>query len=163
MTSDNSPIWFRLIYYLKQEGIYEFGPTIPYIIGAYQIYGKTLIPKENAIKLLFDEMLNAQLGHCAVIHKCPDIKQFVIGIQEKEICNLYYGKEILFENNQGEKTLFTTPNAKELGGSLEGAILNLEASLYEPLEMSKYSWDRLNKEWKHFDESDEKLIRKAIS
>lgn len=153
------PLWYRQITYQKKNRIITYGLTIPYLIGSYQICGETL-PK-NPIEFLILEIINTDLDQCAVIQKCPYIRKYVVGVEQRQFCETYMRKEIQFKNSKGQTTLIVTQNAKELGNDFKGLINQFE-KLYKPYTaISKFTWNNKIKSWENFTQTEIEIIKKV--
>lgn len=157
MTKDNLPIWYNQILFRKNNRIITNGLTIPYIIGSYNFLGQTY-----SINELMNEIINSNLDKCAVIQKCPEIRQYVIGIEDKNFCEIYFRNEISFTNSNNVKSLIITQNASDLGSNFE-KITDTFINLYKNyLDEGKYSWDNRNKVWIPLNNYEESLIINAV-
>ncbi len=159
MNSKTTPLWFRQVTYQKKNRIITNGLTIPYLIGSYEVCGERL--PENSIEFLMKEITEAELDKCAVIQKCPHIRQYVVGVDDRQFCETYMRKEILFKNGKGQTSLVVTQNAKELGNDLNGLINQFE-NLYRLFTLqSEFSWNNETRAWENFAQSEIELIKKG--
>jgi hypothetical protein len=157
MTKDNLPIWYNQISFRKSKRIITNGLTIPYIIGSYNFLGHAY-----SINELMNEIINSNLDKCAVIQKCPEIRQYVIGIEDKNFCEKYFQNEISFTNSDNVKSLIITQNASDLGNNLK-KITDIFINLYKnDLDEGKYSWDNRNKGWIPLNDYEQRLIINAV-
>lgn len=161
MNQTNYPIWFQQINYQKRKKMILYGLTIPYIIGTYKLLGESATEK-NLLKHLFEDILNSNLPQCAVIQKCPHIKQYVIGIESKEFCAKFFKNEISFKNKDNVDVLYITQNAKELGNNFDIIINKLRTLYKDKLASNLHTWDNDDKKWRVFNKNEIDLILSAI-
>lgn len=159
MIKNNLPLWFRQISYQKNERIITNGLTIPYLIGIYQICNQPL--NHNSIRTLIFEIKESILEECAVLQRCPYIRQYVIGVDDRQYCEHYMKKQIRFENSVGQSSLFVTQNANELGNNLD-RIVELFNNIYDNcISNAEFSWNNETKNWEKFTEYEIDLIKKG--
>lgn len=159
MSINTIPLWYRQISFQKEKRIISNGLTIPYLIGSYQICNQNL--PENPIKYLMSEIKNSQLDKCAVIQMCPNIGQYVVGIDDRKFCEMYMKKQIQFKNTNGQTSLVITLNAEDLGDNFEG-IIDQFVKLYDrSIANSNFSWNNDTMAWENFTSSEIDLIKKG--
>lgn len=154
MTQKANPYWYKLIKLLKQKGIINTGLTIPYIFGAYRILNTPFAD----ISEMIDEIINTPIDKFPVIQKCIVINQHVLMVEQKEICNKYYTKDIKLNNTANNNHLFVSTNT-DLGKTLERLSFNLTALYNEHIKSGNFSWDNTEKKWKQFREDEIALIK----
>lgn len=154
-------LWYKQISYQKKKNLISNGLTIPFLIGTYELCGCYLVGQQNPIKFLFNEIINSEIGVCAVLQKCPNINQFVIGIESREFCEKYFKKEIYFDNSKDNKILIITQNASELGSDLMKIVDTLTDLYFENIDLGKYTWNNGDKIWQEFNEKDKNRILSA--
>jgi len=159
MTVSNLPFWYILIDRLKRQKVISNGATIPYIIGAYELVDKSFLIDGNSINYLLTDIVNSSTEQVAVIQLCPDIHQFVVGLDNKQFCEIYFKKEKSFTNSSNEKTLYITQNASNLGASIADIIKNLEDKYLSRVKERAFSWDNYKNEWRPFNKKEEKDIK----
>ena len=154
-------LWYKQISYQKKKGLISNGLTIPFLIGTYELCCSYLVRQQNPIKFLFDEIINSEIGFCAVLQKCPNINQFVIGIEDREFCEKHFKREICFKNAKDNKILIITQNASELGSDLMKIVDALNVLYIENIDLGKCSWNSKDRIWQEFNEKDKKIILSA--
>jgi len=154
----DNPYWYKLIKVFKEaDPPYKIttGLTIPFIIGSYELLGE---PFESVANLVFS-IRGSEIDKFPVIQKCPDIRKHVVMVEEKEICNKTYEKDIPFKNPLGKNILFISRNALLLGSTIEKVIWNLSEEYSDPIDNKKYSWSKSKERWRDFDENEKELIK----
>lgn len=154
MKPRTNPYWYKLIKLLKQKEIITTGLTIPYIYGAYKVLN---CPFAN-ISDLINEVLNLPIDKYPVIQKCNLIHQHVTMVEEKEICNKQYIKDVKLVNTSNNNYLFISTNT-DLGKTVEKLSFNLTALYGTHIRNENFSWNNLKKEWQKFSESEIGLIK----
>lgn len=147
------PYWYALIKVLKANRIITTGLTIPYIFGAYEVLGQ---PLEN-INHLINLILESRTDKFPVIQKCPVIGQHVIMLEDKEMCNKYYKKDIRFESSDKHNFLFISTNT-DLGKSIERVCWNLNAGYESQIKNKNFSWNNKTKNWQKFENEEIEMI-----
>lgn len=152
MKSKNNPYWYKLIKLLKGKGIIETGLTIPYVMGAYEVLDQPLQNIDELIKKLVEE----EIDKYPVIQKCIKIKQDVIMVEEKHICNKW-DRDVKFESKSRKNKLFisTTTN---LGTTIDTVASKLIGLYGNQIKDKTYSWDNEHKQWIKFSEEEVNLI-----
>ena len=79
-------------------------------------------------------------------------------VEQKEICNKYYTKDIKLNNAANNNHLFISTNT-DLGKTLERLSFNLAALYQEHINNGNFSWDNSEKKWKQFSEDEIALIQ----
>jgi len=159
MVKNNLHLWFNQISYQKKNGFITYGLTIPYLIGSYLICNQIL--SDNPIKSIILEIVESNLEKCAVLQKCPNISQYVIGIDDREFCELYMKKQIVFKNSAGRTSLFITQNANELGNDLNNIIEHFDNLYCDCIANENYSWNNMTKNWTKFTKYEVDLIEQG--
>ncbi|WP_346859672.1 hypothetical protein [uncultured Draconibacterium sp.] len=159
MRITNLPIWFKQITFQKESRIIANGLTIPYLIGSYAICGQPL--DDRPIKSLILEVIESELEVCAVLQKCPYIRQYVIGVDDRKFCDKYIKGQIKFENSLGQSSLFITQNASELGSDLDNIVAHFEELYIDCINNNKFLWNNETKNWELFTEDEINLIEKG--
>ena len=155
MNSD-FPYWYKLIKRLNAEHLITLGPTIPYIVGAYEINDAE---DSMTIHDLLYEILNSETDEVALIQKCPDIGKHIIYLKDRNFCTRFMQKEISFHNKKREKRLFVTQNALGLGATLEDVIQSLNNEYEKYIKEHKFSWDKNKLSWTEFTEEQKDFIK----
>lgn len=154
MTHKANPYWYKLLKLLKQKGIINTGLTIPYIFGAYKIFNT---PFANIPELL-EEVINTPIDKFPVIQKCVVINQHVLMVEQKEICNKFYTKDIKLESKEKNNHLFISTNT-DLGKTIERLSFNLTALYSVHIKNGNFSWNNSEKRWKPFSETEIGLLK----
>lgn len=153
MERKQKPYWYTLIKLLKANRKITTGLTIPYVFGAYEILEQPLENINHLVKVLLESVTDK----FPVIQKCPEIGQHVIMLEDKEICNKYYKKDIRFENFNKKNLLFISANT-ELGKSIERLCWNLTAGYETQINSKDFSWNNKKKCWQKFEKGDIEMI-----
>lgn len=157
MKKFENPYWYKLIKAFKAaEKPYKIstGLTIPFLMGAYSLLEK---PFENVEELVLS-IYNSEIEKFPVIQKCPVIQKHVLMVEEKEICNKTYIKDVRFENSNGSNILFISYNSILLGKDLPKVIRNLNTEYSDAIKMGRFSWNNTNG-WSPFDEREKEIIK----
>jgi|WetSurMetagenome_2_1015567.scaffolds.fasta_scaffold132312_2 hypothetical protein len=157
MKNANVPYWYRLITSLKSQKEITNGLTIPYIIGANKLIDDSLVIDSSSIKQLLNELINSSMELVSVIQKC-DNKQYIIGLKDKKYCEKYFSHEIFFTNSNGEKTLYLTLNAQNIGTTIN-EINETFINLYSKCLLEQnFSWDNNDYIWRPFNAHEKEQI-----
>lgn len=159
MNSLTLPLWFKEISFQRNNGIISNGLTIPYLVGSYNICE---VPLGNRpIQSLFFEIIEFSSNKCAVLQFCTNIHQYVIGVDDRDYCEVNMKNNIKFRNSLSETSLFITQNANDLGNDLNQVIIKFENMYAEMIASSKFSWNSHTKRWEEFTSEEMQLIKKA--
>ena len=158
MLYSDTPFWFQLINYQKSKDIISNGLTIPYIIGAYQICNRNL-NSNNPVQSLFLKIIESELNHCAVLQMCPNIRQYVVGIDDRQFCEQYMLTEISFSNIRGQSSLFITQNARQLGSNFDKVVEEFYRLYKTHINKQEYSWNKHDGIWQQFSPDEVALIK----
>ncbi len=143
---------------MKSDRIISLGPTIPYIIGAYKIYNGY----EISIGELLDEVINSKAEEIGLIQKCPDIGEYVLYLNARDICNRFMTKEINLLDSEGYKGLIITQNAKNLGTTAEKVLENLNYEYENYIKGNRFSWSKKENTWLEFTDRQKEYIKNIV-
>ncbi|QKZ12145.1 hypothetical protein [Spirosoma sp. KUDC1026] len=162
MTDVYPDFWYKLIRNYKQKRLIDFGLTIPYILGANSLIDDSFQLDKDSIETLLANIINSELDQVAVIQLCPNIYQYVVGLDRKDFCMRYLSKETSFSKSDGEKTLYITQNASGLGKTIEIVTERLVTEYNHCLEEQNFSWDNFKQLWRPFSDNEKKLIISSL-
>ena len=154
MATIQKPYWYTLIKLLKANRTITTGLTIPYIFGAYEVLGQSV---EN-INHLINIILESTTDKFPVIQKCPVIGQHVIMLEDKEMCNKYYKKDVRFESSNKKNILFISTNT-DLGKTIDRVCWNLNVGYDSQIRNKDFSWNNKAKNWQKFDKEEIEMIK----
>lgn len=155
----NNPLWYRLIETLKKSNTITNGLTIPYLIGSYRLANLDLGVGVKGVSELLVELSNSETTMKPVLQHCGDIGEFVIGLRTKDFCEIFFSKELVFNNQSNEKTLYVTSNATTLGQTIDDIANALYEKYKDFIEQENYSW-RVDKQvWEPFDNNEIAVIK----
>jgi hypothetical protein len=157
MIESTEPFWYKLIISEKEKGEITTGLTIPFIIGAKSVNDESYVPSENSISELLDEIIASSTEQVAFFQECPRIRQYVIGLTERNSPEAEENSEIIFTNSNGDKTLYISGDAKNFGTDVEEISTNLNKLWLPTLMEKRFSWDKSNTDWTVF--LDEEVTR----
>lgn len=155
------PFWYKLISFLKSQNKIRLGLTIPYIIGAKTILGESNVITKKSIEILLNEIINSSTENIPFFQECRDIRQYVIGVIDKNHTDTVIKYESFLSNANGDKKLYVLGDASDFGSSVGEISQKLNELYLSALMEKRFSWDRNEKEWRPFSE-DEKEIIKAL-
>jgi hypothetical protein len=156
------PFWYKIITSLKSKNEITNGLTIPYLIGANALSDKSYVINSESIKELLSEIINSSIDEVAVLQKCDDIGQYVIGLRDKKFAEMNFKTETSYSNSKQDKTLYISLNASNLGSSIEEISERLNELFSSALTDGNYSWDGFNKKWKQFNSRETDLIKNSL-
>ncbi len=165
------PDWFILIAQWVKTGRGDFGPTLPFIVGAIAFKnGQTSLSVEFVKNILDEIVYNPVEGYFTEVRWCPDINAPVFNTREN---NWPYklaspveiarpsgeGKSIVFSKDMQSGLHFNTSNSKTLLECLvQHAIVPVSQGKF-----SRYrSKDGTGFEFREFSKADIGYIQKAI-
>lgn len=157
MINKDYSLWYNQISIHKKMNRTDFGLTVPYLIGSYQICEQRSV----SISLLLHDIIESDYEKCAVLQMCPDIHQYVIGLDDREFCIQFMKKNIQFFNSRGQLSLIISTNADKLGSNIDGVIQKFEELYSDQIMFSRFSWNLLKKEWIGFSEVETEIIFKG--
>lgn len=158
----NTGTWLKHINYQKSNKIISNGLTLPYLIGIYK-HLSIEAGTTNAVDFLFKEILHTNTAYNIIIQRCPEIQQYVLGIEQKSFCNVYFKNEIRFKLNESTAEIIITQNAKCLGDNLQIVIADLNKLYKNEIDNNLNSWNAQNKKWTKFSSEEKKLIEMVQS
>ena len=146
------PYWLALInYWVSSKS--KTGLTIPFIIGAYNIFLSKGNEDQENIKRLLYSIINSNIDNSISIFYCDTIGDYVLST------NKVPGIEI--KNDSNNRTNFTISfSAQAIGKNIEELVVNFEKMYNKILIENKYS--KINLKWDYFNEDDLTLIREAL-
>jgi len=154
------PLWYSLIIELKKERL-TIGPTIPYLIGAYKTVNKPFAISREGMEAFLETVINSQVDKVPILQKCPELREYVIGLEKKEIAERYYTKEIYLKSQSGGNGLYLTQNASSLGKTPNEIAINLNGLYQTYIMTQKFSFDQLERSWVNFNPSQQDFIKQV--
>ncbi|RZJ23674.1 MAG: hypothetical protein EON51_02000 [Acinetobacter sp.] len=153
------PYWFLLLdHWVNREQ--NSGLSLPFIIGSKHRYVTGGQPDDNAIELLFNEIMESSMpNHCVGLAYCNTIKAYILTIVPRQEID---GK--CFFSKERRPTLALVDNVFGDDVDLEWIIGFLKNKYAEPISTGKYS--RKNNAfggWESFDEKDDEQIKSALN
>lgn len=161
MTISTNPFWYKLITSLKTKREITNGVTIPYLLGAKTLVDKSYEIDDDSIKELLNEIINSSVEQVAVLQKCDDINQYVIGLRDRQFAESYLKAEFCFSNTNSDKTLCVTNNASALGKTLDEISEKLKKLYFKDLTKENFSWNSFDEVWRQFNDCERELITQA--
>ena len=165
------PDWFILLDQWMKKGRGEFGPTLPYIIGAIAYRnGQTQLNIEHVQKMIDEIAYNPVEGYYTEVRCCPDIDAPVFNTRKinwpyKLASEVEFvppsseNKSIVFSQNIQSSFHFDTSNPDTL-------LDRLVQHATEPVSKGMFSRcrakDGMGCEFKEFSENDLEYIRNTI-
>ncbi len=141
MSENTEPFWYRLIVSEKAQKKISTGLTIPYIIGAKAEKDKSYIVDEISIEMLLNEIKDSATEQAAFFQECPRIRQFVIGLTDRNNPEAEENSEIVFTNSNDEKSLYISGDAIDFGREIKEISENLNNLWLSDLIKERFSWD----------------------
>lgn len=142
--------WCELIKCLKIRGKISTGLTIPYLIGAKCLLEGKNVGNDGSIELLVEQIRWSQTDKIAFFQECRDIRQYVIGLVERDHPYVKIGHT--FDN------LVVTADAQIFGNSLKEIKAKMNVFWLEPIKKGRFSWNREEKDWEEFNSEEKKQI-----
>ena len=159
MNVNAAPFWYRIITQHISDGPYQYGLTIPYIIGARNLVDNSYTLNDESVRILMEEIVNSVTEKVAVLRNCPDINQYVLELKNRDSVETEIYFETSFNNFIGDKTLYITGDASKLGGSFEEISIRLSDLYSLALKEKRFSWKGFKRGWDYFSDYEENLIK----
>lgn len=163
MEETTYPFWYRLITFLKSQNEISTGLTIPYLIGAKTILDESYIVNDKSIEILLNEVINSSTDEIPFFQECMEIREFVIGLVDKNYAESLLTKEVYLSNSNDDKKLYILGDACNFGSSVEEISQKLNQFYLPDLMKKNFSWDSKEKEWRQFNKDEREKIERCFN
>lgn len=149
--------WLLLVKYWVNKKK-KNGLTIPFILGTQTINNPNNHLNKSSIKQLFTEIINSDINEIMVLEYCPDIGEYVLGLENKLVPK--EGNKFNCPRNNSTR-IIATFNTEVLGKNLDDIIMCLEKKYMNCINDEHFSM--INNKWAKYCEDDKETIEKALS